>query len=235
MSARRKAPGKARKKLLAIVLTVVVLGVAGVLVGPQLYASWANSEAEKAPELEDSGKGESFKASELEGGWKVGGGSFAGYRVKEVLRGENVTVTGRSKSVTGALKVDGGTLSGASFAIDVADIKTPEATRDVYFRKNAMETDKFAKAGFKLSSPVKVGALADGGTHNVKLKGDLTLHGVKRPVAFTAKTQASPGKAKIVGSIPITFKDFGVEAPSLGFVKVEKKGSVEFSLDAKPS
>ncbi|QPP10694.1 YceI family protein [Streptomyces bathyalis] len=215
---------------------MAVLGVAGVLVVPQLYASWANSKAEKAPELEDSGKSESFKASDLEGAWKVGGGgSFAGYRVKEVLRGENVTVTGRSKSVTGSLNVDGGTLREARFSVDVADIKTPEATRDVYFRKNAMETDKFPKAGFKVTKPVDVGALADGRTHNVKLKGDLTVHGVQRPVSFTAKTQAGPNKTKIVGSIPITFQDFGVKAPSLGFVKVENQGSVEFSLAAEPS
>jgi hypothetical protein len=36
---------------------------------------------------------------------------------------------------------------------------------------------------------------------------------------------------QIVGSIPITFQDFGVQAPSLGFVTVEDHGSVEFSLD----
>ncbi len=31
--------------------------------------------------------------------------------------------------------------------------------------------------------------------------------------------------------IPITFADFGVEAPSLGFVKVEPQGFVEFELN----
>jgi polyisoprenoid-binding protein YceI len=236
MSARRKAPKKARKKLLFAMLAVAVLGVAGVLVGPPLYASWANSKAEDAPELEDSGSSEAFKASELDGAWKAGGGqSFAGYRVDEVLRGENVKVTGRTAFVRGSLKMDGGRLRSAGFSVDVAKIKTPEATRDVYFRKNVMDTDKYPKATFSLKKTVDVGALADGRTHEVKLKGNLTVHGVTRPVSFTAKTQASPKKAKMVGNIPVTFKDFGIEAPSLGFVKVEKQGSIEFSLAAKPS
>jgi hypothetical protein len=35
---------------------------------------------------------------------------------------------------------------------------------------------------------------------------------------------------QVAGSIPITFADFGVEAPNLGFVSVEPDGFVEFSL-----
>jgi hypothetical protein len=31
-------------------------------------------------------------------------------------------------------------------------------------------------------------------------------------------------------SIPLTFADFGIEAPDLGFVSVEDQGSVEFLL-----
>ena len=36
---------------------------------------------------------------------------------------------------------------------------------------------------------------------------------------------------QVVGSVPITFSDFDVEAPSLGFVTVDDAGSVEFGLD----
>ncbi len=36
---------------------------------------------------------------------------------------------------------------------------------------------------------------------------------------------------QLSGSIPITFADYGVTAPSLGFVTVEKTGSVEFLLN----
>lgn len=39
---------------------------------------------------------------------------------------------------------------------------------------------------------------------------------------------------QVIGSIPITFADFDVEAPSLGFVTVEDEGSIEFSLQLQP-
>jgi hypothetical protein len=40
---------------------------------------------------------------------------------------------------------------------------------------------------------------------------------------------------QVAGSIPITFSDFGVDAPNLGFVKVEDSGAVEFSLQLERS
>jgi hypothetical protein len=39
---------------------------------------------------------------------------------------------------------------------------------------------------------------------------------------------------QVIGSVPVTFADFGVEAPSLGFVTVEDEGSIEFSLQLQP-
>ncbi|MCP1131673.1 YceI family protein, partial [Robbsia andropogonis] len=39
----------------------------------------------------------------------------------------------------------------------------------------------------------------------------------------------------ISGSVPITFSDYGVQAPSLGFVKVDDAGSVEFLVHATPA
>jgi hypothetical protein len=38
---------------------------------------------------------------------------------------------------------------------------------------------------------------------------------------------------QVSGSIPITFEDYGVEAPSLGFVEVEDQGFVEFLLNVE--
>jgi hypothetical protein len=39
----------------------------------------------------------------------------------------------------------------------------------------------------------------------------------------------------VSGSIPVTFSDYGVEAPSLGFVSVQDKGTVEFLVKATPA
>jgi len=65
--------------------------------------------------------------------------------------------------------------------------------------------------------------------------GDLTIAGVTRPVTVELEAVLGDGSGQVAGSIPITFADFGVEAPNLGFVSVEPDGFVEFSLVIAPA
>jgi hypothetical protein len=58
----------------------------------------------------------------------------------------------------------------------------------------------------------------------------LTAAGATRPVQVQPAVVRTPAGVDISGSIPVTFADHGIEAPSLGFVRVEDAGSVEFLL-----
>lgn len=203
---------------------VVVLGVVAVVVGPGLYADWANSNADAAPTLEASGTAAPVEATD--GTWTIGEGSFAGYRVEEVLQGQDVTVTGRTEQVTGTVTVADGSLTAADVEVDMASIATDEPPRDTYFRDNALQVGEFPTATFTLTEPVELGE----GASSVGLTGDLTIRDVTQEVTFDAQVAASGDSVQVVGSVPITFADFGVEAPSLGFVTVEDTGSVEFDL-----
>ncbi|CPU65102.1 Uncharacterized conserved protein [Mycobacteroides abscessus] len=69
------------------------------------------------------------------------------------------------------------------------------------------------------------------GWGDVELAGDLTIHGVTQAVTVEAQVGPTTDGVQVVGSVPITFSDFDVEAPSLGFVTVDDAGSVEFGLD----
>jgi len=112
--------------------------------------------------------------------------------------------------------------------VKVATIATDSGNRDGYFRENAIEADQFPTATFELTEPA---ALEEGATE-VELVGDLTVHGETKSVTVDAEVGGDGTNAlQVVGSVPITFADFGVEAPNLGFVSVEDTGSVEFSLD----
>ena len=71
--------------------------------------------------------------------------------------------------------------------------------------------------------------LGDGAT-DVQLTGDLTIRDVTQQVTVDAQVAASGDTVQVVGSVPVTFADFGIEAPSLGFVTVEDTGAVEFDL-----
>ena len=211
---------------------IVVVGGAAAIFGPGLYADWANQAADAAPTLESSAV-PLPDAEAAAGAWTVSDGSFAGYRLDEVLNGEDVTVTGRTEDVTGAVTVADGSITEANIEVDMATVATDEAPRDAYFRDTALQVGEFPTATFELTEPATI----EEGATAVELTGDLTVHGVTQPATFEAEVAgdaASGDPVQVIGSIPITFADFDVEAPSLGFVTVEDEGSIEFSLQLQP-
>ncbi|MFE6967832.1 YceI family protein [Isoptericola sp. NPDC057653] len=213
------------KVLVGVGAGLVVLGGAAVLVGPGLYADHVNRAAADVPTLASSDAPLGDPAS-LDGTWEVAAGSVAGYRVHEVLRGEDATVTGRTDQVTGQVTVEGGSLTAGTVRVDVASIHTDEPPRDAYFRGSVMEVGTFPTAEFTVTDPARLTA----GTTEVDLTGRLTVHGVARDLEVPAQVAAGDGGVQVVGSVPVTFADYGVTPPSLGFVSVDDHGAVEFSL-----
>lgn len=218
----------------SIVAGVLVLGGVAAVAGPIVYRDVIVGEPESAPTVTVAPSATATagtEASDLSGDWTVADGSFAGYRVDEVLNGTDVTVTGRTSDVAGSLTVDGLSLTAASLEVDVASIATDSGNRDEYFRSNAMRTGEFPTATFVLTDPVAVDAApVVGGVQTVEATGELTLAGVTRTVTVDLEAVWNGSDGQVAGSIPITFADFGVEAPNLGFVSVEPEGFIEFSL-----
>ncbi|MBE1877376.1 YceI family protein [Myceligenerans pegani] len=216
------------KVAIGVGAAVVAVGVVAGIYGPGLYADWASEAADDEPTLEASMEALSDTEA-VEGTWTVGDGSFAGYRVDEVLQGADVTVTGRTEEVTGDVTVADGAITAAGIEVDMASVATDEARRDEYFRDQAMEVGTYPTALFELTAPAEL----EPGATAVELTGDLTIHGVTQPATVEAEVAgdaAGGGPVQVIGSVPITFADFGVEAPDLGFVSVEDEGSIEFSL-----
>lgn len=173
----------------------------------------------------------------LAGTWQVSGDSQAGYRVDEVLNGENITVTGRTSDVTGTIKVNdkGTTLESASFTVDVTTIATDSERRDNYFRENTVKADQNPTATLNITQPVELGTPAAGETITVDVTGELTLAGVTQTVTFPVQVAGDGSQLQIAATVPLTFADYGIEAPSLGFVSVEETGAIEVQLTAAPA
>ncbi|MHB1170957.1 MAG: YceI family protein [Lacisediminihabitans sp.] len=212
---------------------LVALGGIALFVGPYAYAGYVASVVSAPPSLDPTAAASAatVDADHLSGTWKVGKGSFAGYRVKEVLLGRNATVTGRTSNVTGSLTAQGLTLTAATISVDVGSIATTEPARDAYFRDTALQVSQFPTATFALTDPVRAVRPTPGRPQSFTARGELMLHGVTKTVTVTLDAALTKDGAQVTGSIPITFSDFGVQAPGLGFVTVEGTGSVEFLLD----
>ena len=77
-----------------------------------------------------------------------------------------------------------------------------------------MESDKFPKANFKgkLENPSAVN-VAKPGTYKAKVVGDLTMHGVKKPVSADATFVVGGGKIDTDAKFSIKASDFGIQIP----------------------
>jgi polyisoprenoid-binding protein YceI len=160
----------------------------------------------------------------LAGAWTVTEGSVVGYRVREQLGGVTALTdaVGRTSDVTGqatlAAAGDSVQVTAASLTADVTTLKSDKQMRDQRIRQMGIESDSYPTAAFTLTAPVT-------------LTGDLTIHGVTKPVTIPAEARFAEGVVEVVGSLTFPFAEFGMTPPSVGdFVKVEPDATLEFLL-----
>jgi polyisoprenoid-binding protein YceI len=158
--------------------------------------------------------------------------SYAGFRVDEVVSSiGSATAIGRTPDVSGSLTIDDGSLRAASIEVDLTSIRSDQSRRDPAIQR-ALETSDYPTATFTLSRAVALpeGA-ASGATVSLTAAGDLTIHDVTRSVVLDLQASLIDGVIVAVGSIEVTFTDFGVEMPTAPVVvSVEERGQIEFQL-----
>lgn len=181
-------------------------------------------------------------AGELSGTWAVDTtvgsfddftSTFAGYRIEEELSdiGAN-TAVGRTPDVTGSLEIDGETITAVEIEVDMTTLESDKDRRDNQLRGRGLETDRFPTAGFTLTEPIEPEELpAPGEVIQVTASGDLTLHGVTRPVELPLEATLEDGLIVVTGSLDVTLTDYEIEAPT-GFMvlSVGDVGTIELQL-----
>jgi polyisoprenoid-binding protein YceI len=184
-----------------------------------------------APASTAAPSGSAAASGGIDGTWTVAGGSQAGYRVKEVLFGQDADAVGRTSDVTGSMTIAGTTVNDATFKVDLTTVKSDESQRDSQFQGRIMQTSRFPDATFKLTQPVDLGSVpADQAKVSFSATGDLTLHGVTKSVQVPIDAQRNGANINVVGTIPVKFSDYGINNPSNGAVTTEDNGVVEVSL-----
>ena len=108
---------------------------------------------------------------------------------------------------------DNGTLS---FSLLIKGFKFKMAEMQDHFNTQYLQSNQFPRADFKgtITNIASVNFAKDG-NYPVKVKGDLTLHGVTRPVSADGNIQVAKGKPLAKASFTIIIKDFGVNAPDV--------------------
>jgi len=159
-------------------------------------------------------------------------GTFAGFRIAENLAGiGSTTAVGRTHDITGTMTIAGTSVTAATFKVDLTTITTDRAQRNDRVQQ-ALETNQFPTATFKLTQPIDLGANAASGSEvNVSAVGDLTLHGITKQVTFPLQAKLVSGTVVVAGSLDITFSDYGVQVPQSQIVlSVADHGTLELQL-----
>jgi len=219
------------KKLGVGTAIVAVLAAAAIVIGPSVYASWVSSRQPAPlalPSTGATGSAADAGAADLTGDWRIGTPSQAGYRVSEVLFGRHVDVAGRTDKVTGGATVRGGRLTKVAATVDMASVATDETMRDAQYRGRIMSTDRYPTSTFTLARPVALPT--KGGRFTLPVTGRLQVHGTTRTLRTTLTVQAGSDRIDVLGSVPVTFSDYGIPAPSMTGISVEDHGTIEFRL-----
>ncbi len=159
-------------------------------------------------------------------------GTFVGFRISEELASIGSTeAVGRTNAVSGSMTISGTTVTDASFTVDMTQITTNESRRDNRVQ-SALHTQQNPNATFTLTEPIELGAdAASGAEVTATAKGDLTINGVTKAVEFPLQAKLVDGTVVVVGSLDVTFSDFGVEVPSAPVVlSVDDHGTLELQL-----
>jgi polyisoprenoid-binding protein YceI len=244
-------PALRRHRFAILAAVVVVLLVA--VVGPFVYTHLINDPADKASvddiristtttahgpsddgasTTSDPG-GSTGDASGIDGTWTVqrNDQAFAGYRVKEVLFGQDTEAVGRTEDVTGTLTASGTTITAVDITVDMTSVTSDESRRDGQFRGRIMSTDQFPTATFRLTKPIELGTLpAEGAIIQAEATGDLTLRGVTRSVTIPLTAKHQGDTLVVQGLGDISFDDFDIPDATFGPATVGRTGQVELLL-----
>ncbi len=126
-------------------------------------------------------------------------------------------------------------------ALSVFDIKTGEivasmlmrsfnfkkALMQEHFNENYVESNKFPKATFK-GKVTNIGEfdIKKNGKYSLDVVGEITLHGVTRPLHVTAEAVVENSGVKAKAVFPLAVKDFDIDIPRLVVMNIAEQVEV---------
>jgi polyisoprenoid-binding protein YceI len=241
---------RGRSPFALILAGLVLLGAAAALAGlaylflreaPPPAVAVPTASAGSSAAAQTSGTG-TIGPGGLDGTWTIDqsigsfadfSSSFVGYRVDETLAQNRAnTAVGRTPQVSGTLELSGSTITSVEVTADLTRLQSDDDRRDGRLREQAIETNRFPEATFRLTAPIELGAApADGASFVVTATGELTLHGVTRTVSLPIEAHLSGDVVTVTGSIDIAFADYAIEQPTSFLVlSIEDHGVMELQL-----
>ncbi len=147
-------------------------------------------------------------------------------------------VIGRTQTVTGYIEIPAapGDASGRSeIHVDLASLTTGISLRDKHMRENHLQTDKYPEAVFVLTSMMlpETGILP-GTRTEVKVTGNLTLHGVTKEITPVSHLTLDPngGSLHLQSEFSVTLQDYQIDRPQFLVMKLAEEQKIKVDIVA---
>ena len=101
----------------------------------------------------------------------------------------------------------------------ITDFQFPNKLMQEHFNENYLESEKFPTGKFA-GKNTEVVDLSKPGTYPVTAAGNLTIHGVTKPVTVKGTIVATATELKVTFAFTVRTEDYKIEVPTLVFNKI---------------
>jgi hypothetical protein len=117
-----------------------------------------------------------------------------------------------------------------AFAVLLKGFIFTKELMQTHFNENYVESDKYPKATFSGTCSGDMDFTKDG-TYQVVIKGDLTLHGVTKPIETTAQLDVKNNHIKGSSAFKLKPEDFNITIPAIVREKIASEMNVKVQID----
>ena len=219
------------RKVVAALIVLALLAVAG----PWVYINLIKDDAPDALTLQPAVTTTAGEVQQptnaTDGEWAVVADSVVGYRVKEILFGQDTEGVGRTSDVTGSLVIANNEVTSAEFSVDMTSLISDSSRRDRQVNNRILDTATYPTATFALNDPIVLTPEALAGSDlTVNTTGTLTLRGVTKDIPVTLVARLVDNVIEVNGTIEIVFAEWQIPDPSVTAIVVEDRGLLEFLI-----
>ncbi|MBK6541028.1 MAG: YceI family protein [Flavobacteriales bacterium] len=119
------------------------------------------------------------------------------------------------------------------FAVLMKGFEFDKALMQEHFNENYVESDKFPKAGFKGKfNGLTADDLKKAGTKEVTAEGEMSMHGVTKPVTIKGTFTMEPtGAVKASSTFTIKPEDYNITIPGMVRDNIAKEITIKVQMD----
>lgn len=121
------------------------------------------------------------------------------------------------------------------FSVLMKGFEFERALMQEHFNENYVESNKYPKSEFK-GSILNNGTVvySKEGTYNLKVKGNLFIHGVTKEIETEGKLVNKGGKLSLLADFMIELSDYNISVPALVSDKLAKVAKIKVDCQLEP-